>query len=230
MPRVGAMPTEFTVRGSHTAFQRPERGTAQVTLAFEGPAMQPVYDRVVRDLEAVKTSIQALHDPEHGPVTWWSTQHVRTWAQRPWNQSGKQLPLVHHASVGVQVKFRDFGVLATWVGQHVAATQGFRLDGVVWALTESNRHDLERAVRTRAVQAAVRRAQEYAEALGLGPVRPVAVADAGMLSTGIAPVGGGSAPFMRMAAAKDAGGGAELELAPEDIEVSAEIDARFVAE
>lgn len=224
------MATELTVRGTYTAFQRPERGTVKVTLGFEGPQLPPVYERVVRDLEAVKASIQPLHDPEHGPVTWWSTQHVRTWARRPWNQDGKQLPLVHHASVGVEVKFRDFARLASWVSEHVARTAGFTLDGVVWALTESNRHELQRTVRTRAVQDAARRAQEYADALGLGPVRPVAIADSGMLGEGLHPAGGGGgAPFARMAAAKDSGG-SELELAPEDIEVSAEVDARFVAD
>lgn len=224
------MATEFTVRGSYSAFQRPERGTVHVTLSFEGPQPQPVHDRVVADLEAVKASVKALHDPNQGPVTWWSTKNVRTWAQRPWNQDGKQLPLVHHASVGVEVKFRDFTALGRWVSQHVATTRGFSLDGVVWALTENNRQDLERAVRTRAVQDAAGRAQEYADALDLGPVRPVAVADAGMLGNGLHVAGGGgSAPYARMAAAKDSAGGAELELSPEDIEVSAEVDARFVA-
>lgn len=226
------MATEFTVRGSHVAYQQPERGTVHVTLSFQGPQLQPVYDRVVADLESVKTSVKALHDPERGPVTWWSTKHVRTWAERPWNQDGKQLPLVHHASVGVEVKFRDFGALGTWVGQHVAGTPGFSLDGVVWALTEGNRRDLERAVRTRAVQDAARRAQEYADALGLGPVRAVAVADAGMLGQGLHPAGGGGpAPYQRMAAmAKDSAGGSELELSPEDIQVSADVDARFVVD
>ncbi|HWI43066.1 MAG TPA: SIMPL domain-containing protein [Nocardioides sp.] len=85
------MPTELTVRGSHVAFHPPERGTAQVTLGLEGPQMQPVYEQVVRRLEAVKSSVEELHDPERGPVTWWSTKHVRTWANRPWNQDGRQL-------------------------------------------------------------------------------------------------------------------------------------------
>ena len=81
------------------------------------------------------------------------------------------------------------------------------------------------------MQDAARRAQEYADALGLGPVRPVAVADAGMLSQGISPMGGsGPAAYLRMAAKDAGGGGAELELSPEDIEVSAEVDARFVAD
>ncbi|WP_156391651.1 MULTISPECIES: SIMPL domain-containing protein [unclassified Nocardioides] len=226
------MPTEFTVRGSHTAFQSPERGTVMATLGFEGPELKPVYNRVVNDLDAVKKSIQVLHNPEHGPVTWWATKHIRTWANRPWNQDGKQLPLVHHASISLEVKFRDFTKLTDWVGRHVTGTAGFSLDGVVWALTENNRQDLERAVRTRAVQDASRRAQEYADALDLGTVRPVAVADAGMLTMGISPMdGGGAAPYMRMASmAKDSSGASELELSPEDIEVSAQVDARFVSE
>ncbi|MDZ5621383.1 SIMPL domain-containing protein [Nocardioides bizhenqiangii] len=222
------MTTEITVRGSYSAFQPPERATVRATLGFEGPQMQPVYDRVVHDLEAVKTSIVEIHDPERGPVTWWSTQHVRTWANRPWNQDGKQLPLVHHASVGVQVKFRDFAVLARWVGSHVERTAGFSIAGVDWALTERARHQLARDVRARAVQDAAERAQEYADALELGPVHPVALADAGMLGNGLHPMAGGAeTAFMRGEAAKD--GAAELALAPDDIEVAAVVDGRFVA-
>jgi uncharacterized protein YggE len=223
------MATEITVRGSYSAFQPPERATARVTLGFEGPQMQPAYDRVVRDLDTVKASIVEIHDPERAPVTWWSTQHVRTWANRPWNQEGKQLPLVHHASVGVQVKFRDFAVLARWVGGHVERTAGFSLDGVDWALTEQLRHQLARDVRARAVQDAAERAQEYADALELGPVRPVALADAGMLGNGLHPTTGGAGPaFMRAGGAAE-DGAAVLALSPEDIEVAAVVDARFVA-
>lgn len=221
------MTTELTVRGTFSAFQPPERGTVRAQLGFEGPQMQPVYERVVRDLEAVKASVAELHDPANGPVTWWSTQHVRTWANRPWNQDGKQLPLVHHASVGVEVKFRDFAALSRWVGRHVEQTAGFGLDGVTWALTEQHRQELARTVRARAVQDAAGRAQEYADALGLGTVRPVAIADAGMLGEGLHPQGGAEAAYLR---AGKAGGGGELELAPEDIEVTAAVDARFVVD
>lgn len=221
------MPTEVTVRGSFTAFHPPERATVRATIGFEGPAPQPVHDHVVRELETLRASVEQMHDPQHGAVTWWSTQQVRTWANRPWNKDGKQLPLVHHARVGVEVKFRDFARLGQWVSQHVAGTAGFSLDGVTWALTEDKRADLQRTVRTRAVQDAARRAQEYADALGLGPLRPVALADAGMLGQGLDPHHVGAVAFAR-GAAGSAGGG-ELQLVPEDIEVSSQVDARFVA-
>jgi hypothetical protein len=217
------MSTEITVRGSFTAFERPERGTVHATIAYEGPAMEPVYGRVAGDLDAVKASIAPL-DEASGPVTWWAADQLRTWSRRPWNQDGKQLPVVHHASVDLEVKFRDFGALSRWVGQHIANTEGFRVSRVEWALTANRRDALQEEVRTRAVRDAAARAQQYADALGLGPVRPVALADAGML--GNQPEAGSPAAYMRAAAV---GGAPDVELVPEHIEVSAKVDARFVA-
>ena len=219
------MPTEITVRGSFAAFERPERGTVHATIAYEGPVMEPVYSRVARDLDAVKASIAPLDNKDNGPVTWWSADQLRTWSNRPWNKDGKQLPLVHHASVGFEVKFRDFGVLSRWVGEHIANTEGFRVTHVEWALTAKRREALQKEVRTRAARDAVTRAQEYADALGLGQIRPVAIADAGMF--GKRPENGPSVAYMRASAV---GGAPEVELVPEHIEVSAEVDARFVAE
>ena len=217
------MSTEITVRGSFSAFQPPERGTVHATIAYEGPEMEPVYDRVARDLEAVIASIVPLEAQE--AVTWWSADQLRTWSNRPWNDKGKQLPLVHHASVLVEVKFGDFAALSRWVGQHTADVEGFRVERVEWALTVAQRETLLRQVRTRAVQDAVSRAQQYADALGMGKIKPVAVADAGMLNA--RPEGAADGVHMRMAAA---GGGAVAELVPEHIEVSAAVDARFVVE
>src|SRR6476659_9476899 len=146
----GHMSTEITVRGSFAAFERPERGTVHATIAYDGPAPEPVYGRVARDLEGVKSSIGRLDDKENGAVTWWSADQLRTWSNRPWKKDGKQLPLVHHASVDLEVKFRDFSALSRWVGEHVANTEGFRVARVEWALTAKRREALEKDVRARA--------------------------------------------------------------------------------
>jgi hypothetical protein len=136
---------------------------------------------------------------------------------------------VHHASVDVEVKFRDFASLSRWVGQHIANTDGFRVSYVEWALTSKRRTELQRQARTRAVEDAVVRAQQYADALGLGRIRPVAIADAGMLGASLHPDGGPGGAHLR-AAGVHVGGGPDVELSPEDIEVSATVDARFVGE
>jgi uncharacterized protein YggE len=190
--------------------------------------MEPVYDRVARDLEAVKVSITPLKNGDDGAVTWWSAEQLRTWSNRPLNKDGKQLPLVHHASVGIDVKFRDFAALTRWVGQHVANTEGFRVSHIEWALASKRRTELQRQVCTRAVEDAVIRAQQYADALGLGKIRPVAIADAGMLGASLHPDGGGGPAYLRVAAAPR--GGPDIELLPADIEISASVDARFVGD
>jgi uncharacterized protein YggE len=218
------MSTEITVRGSYAAFQQPERGTAHVSISYEGEEMASVYDWVATDLEAVKASVLALLDGERGPITWWSAEQLRTWSAHPWNADGEQLPLVHHASVGVQVTFLDFQALSRWVGQHVADTAGFRLSNIAWALTVKRRDELAKEVRTQAVQDAVNRAQQYADALGLGNVVPVAIADVGMLKA--------NGPFIdaQPVAMSAARGAPDVDLVPRDIEISAAVDARFLAD
>ncbi|UMG91433.1 SIMPL domain-containing protein [Nocardioides sp. TF02-7] len=214
------MSTELLVRGTASAAEPPGRGTVRAAVAADGPAMQPVHDRVVRQLAVVTASVQELG----AVVTRWSTGHVRTWADRPWQPDGSRPPPVHHARIEVAVELADPAALARWVDRH-GATAGFEVLGVEWALTEEREQELGREVRARAVRDAVARAQEYADALGLGTVRPVAVADAGLLAPpGAAPLA--EAVALRAGAA-DGGG---LELAPADIEVTAAVDARFAAD
>jgi uncharacterized protein YggE len=224
------MPTEITVRGTFSTFQAPERATVHASIAFEGPSMEPVYDRVARDLESVKETVTPMQTGDHGAVTWWSAEQLRTWSNRPWNKDGIQLPMVHHASVGLEVKFRDFASLSRWVGTHVANTEGFRVSSIEWALTDDRRAELQRHARISAVEDAVRKATDYAEAAGLGPIRPVAIADAGMLGEGLHPQSGGGPSYMRVAGALDGAPAPVVELVPEDIEVAAAVDARFLAD
>ena len=95
-------------------------------------------------------------------------------------------------------------------------------------MTSKRHKDLQRQARIRAVEDAVVKAQEYAEALGLGTIRPIAIADAGMLGANLHPERDVSPANLRMAAPM--GGAPEIELLPEDIEVSSAVDARFVGE
>lgn len=220
------MSTEITVRGSYSAFQPPERGTVHATISYHGPEKDWVYDQVARDLAVVKESILRLEDGDNGAVTRWSAAQLRTWSHRPINDDGDELPLVHDASVSIEVRFCDFTALSQWVGGHVTGTEGFELRYVEWALTTKSRDELVTTVRTRAVQDAAARAQLYADALELGRVRPVAIADAGMLGTQSP---GREAMGAFHAEPGSAGGGPDVALAPKDISVSATVDARFVA-
>jgi hypothetical protein len=226
-----AMSAEITVRGSFAASQPPERGTVHASISYEGASMEPVYRRVACDLDVVQTSVAGLTDGDDAAVTWWSAERLRTWSTRPWNQDGDQLPLVHHASVAIKVKFRDFVALSGWVGEHATNTEGFHVTHIEWALTAERRAELIREVREQAVNDAVERAQLYADALSLGKISPVAIADAGMLVANLRPdSGSGQVHTVARVGPGQAVQGSGLDLVPQDIEVAASVDARFVVE
>lgn len=221
------MSTIITVQGSFTAWYPAERATVHLAVAFDGPKRAEVLEAATRNVQTVTESIKALHDPDAGPVTWFSSDRIRVWAQRPWNNDGKQLAPVHHAAINVTVKFKDFDALAEWIGQ-VAGVDGVQINGIDWTLTDARRTSVTTEVRSRAVKDAADKARVFAQAIGLGHVSAVAIADPGMLGV----QGNGAAPapmMMRAAAMNDSAGQAALDFTPEDIQVSASVDARFEA-
>ena len=218
--------TTITVQGSFESFHPAERATVHVGVGFEGPDRESVVSGTTRATQALVAGIVDRHDPERGPVTWWASDRIRVWSTRPFHDKGEQLPLVHHALTTTRAKFRDFDELARWV-ERAAAHRGVQIDGIDWALTETTKERTIADVRRRAVEDAQAKAREYAAALGLSDVTCVALADPGMLGDQVHGGGGGPVGFARAASLKaDAGG---LELTPEDIAISASVDARFVA-
>lgn len=221
------MSVSITVRGSHESWHRPERGTVHLAVAMEGATKDSVYASASQTANAVAGQVTPLFHPDNGPVTWWSSDQVRTWSHRPWNKDGRQLPQVHHAGVDFHVKFNDFEALSRWLTA-VAGLPGVTVGGIEWALTDDHSRRLTDEVRTAAVHDARDKAQAYADSLGLGLVRPVELADVGMLGNQPpAPL----EPSLKMARmAVENGGGGEISLAPQDIVISAAVDARFVAD
>jgi len=128
--------------------------------------------------------------------------------------------------VGFGVKFMDFAAMAAWIEQ-VAVLDGLTIGDISWALTEARKTAVIAEVRSRAVKDAVAKASVYAQSIGLGSVRAVALADPGMLGDRVGTSDdGGIHPVSRMMVT---GAAPELSLTPEDIQVDAVVDARFVA-
>ncbi|MBG6107583.1 SIMPL domain-containing protein [Frigoribacterium sp. CG_9.8] len=218
--------TIITVQGSFSSFYPPERATVQLSVGFEGAGREPVFSETLAVSSTVRSLLIERHSPAAGPVTWWSSESIQVWSSKPWSQDGVQLPPVFHSRVGFSVKFSDFIAMAQWI-EVVAVLDGLTVGSITWALTEARKTAVIAEVRSRAVKDAVAKASVYAQGIGLGSVRAVALADPGMLGERIgASDDGGSHPALRM---MSAGSAPELSLTPEDIEVDAVVDARFVA-
>ena len=228
--RVGVMSdVVITVRGEHETRIAPERAIAHLTIRAEGPERGAVVERMAAFTEPVRDDLAARKSA--GTIIEWTSQRVSVWSERPWNPEGRRLAPVHHASVDFSVTFADFAVLSWWAGE-VAEREGVQLGWIEWKLTPETRARIERDVATQAVGVAVARATAYAGALGLADVTALELADLGLLARQDRPE---MAPAGRMLMAKAsfagdaAGGGPAVQLQPEDIVISAAVEARFAA-
>jgi hypothetical protein len=224
--------TTITVQGEFSRWYPAERATVRVTVHTDGPKREPVFARAVASSEAVRMLIEPLDDETAGPITWWASDSVRAWSERPWNNEGKQLAPVFHAAVDVTAKFKDFDALARWV-EAVAEIEGVVVGSISWDLTEATKTSATTEVRSRAVKDAVAKATVFAQSIGLGSVTAIALADPGMLGDPSGGGGGLPAPVFARGAMKaqafDSSGAPQLALKPEEIAVASVVDARFLA-
>lgn len=212
-------PVEISVRGSHIVRRAPEQATVYASIAADGPEPQPVFDMVAAGLADVTRSLESRLHVENAPVTTFFVEQARRSSHRPYNSEGRQLPLVHTATVSISATFTDFDDLAAWVSW-TAGVPGLAVSHIDWALTEATRLQLERSTRQEAVRDANRRAQDYADALDLGPVSVRSISDPG--------TGGPVMPKVMMARAMSDTGAPEISLRPDEVEITAQVEARFV--
>lgn len=216
----------ITVRGEHEVHVAPEEAVAHLTVRAEGPERGAVVERIAALAAPLRDDLTARK--EAGGVVEWTSQRVSVWANRPWNNEGKQLALVHYASVEITATFSDFAALSWWLSE-VAERDGVQVDTVAWRLTPATTKTVQAQVAAHAVSVAVDRATAYAGAIGLSALTPVEIADVGLLARPADSPSPAPKMMRAMAMSMDAGAAPALELQPEDIVVSAAVEARFVA-
>lgn len=214
-----------TVRGEHEARVAPERATIRVGVRADGPERTAVVENVMRLAEPVRSSITDRADS--GSVVEWTSKRLSVRAERPWSNDGKRLAPVYYASIDFTATFAEASDLSIWVSD-ISPWDGVEVGWVDWHLTTATRAQVERDVAAAAVGVAVTRAEAYAGALGLDEVTPLEIADVGLISSGQPSPG---APMLKahggVAFAADAAPAMEYE--PEEIVISATVEARFLA-
>ena len=214
-----------TVRGEHEARVAPERATVTVSVRTEGPERTAVVEGALRLAEPVRRSIGERSDS--GTVLDWTSKRLSVRAERPWSSEGTRMEPVYYASVDFTATFAEASELSLWVSD-VSAWDGIEIGWVDWHLTAETRTNTERDVAAEAVGVAVARAKAYAGALGLDEVTPLEIADVGLISSGQPSPG---APMLKarggVAFAADSAPAMEYE--PEEIVISATVEARFLA-
>lgn len=214
-----------TVRGEHERRVAPERATIRVSVRSEGPERTVVVEHVMRLADPVRRSITERTDT--GSIVDWTSTRLSVRAERPWSNDGKRLAPVFYASVDFTATFAEASELSIWASD-ISPWDGVEVGAAEWHLTPETRTRVEQEVAAEAVGVAVTRAQAYAGALGLEQVTPIEIADAGLISKA---QGSAEAPLMKarggIAFAADTGPVMEYE--PDEIVISATVEARFLA-
>jgi len=218
------MVTNIFVRESVDHYEPPQRATVHLDVKGSGLNREHVRAQVSDVLHQVRAQIESLHDEQEGPVTWFAVSKARTWSWK--DDDGVKFS----EEVCVKVKFCDFSCMGAWMNS-VLAFKGARVWTIEWSVTELRKRELETWLRQKAVRSAKDKAEQYASALGLHVSSVKTVADEGFLekntSGGMSSVaasrGGGGAGYGK--ASSDA-----YQFTPEDVRMSASIEAEFLAE
>ena len=220
------MATAIIVREKAEHYEAPERATVNISIELTGYDREYVHTQVSDVLKEVREGIERMRDDQNGPITWHAISNANTWSWK--YDDGVKFT----ERVEVKTKFSDFAKLGEWLNT-ILTREGVRLTYIDWALTEQRKKELELQLRQKAVQLAREKAEQYASAAGLRVSAAKTIADVGLLGDGRTNdiVGSFAAPRGAALAKVGAAGATDsYNFTPEDVLISASIEAEFLAE
>lgn len=220
--QAGGTPIIVSVRGEANIEADPELCEFAVTVSARDKDRRTVLELLTRRNKELLDHIKAEYGEALEKV---ETGRFAVFPERRSKRTDKVGP--YQGSVRLRIVVKDFAVLGEMVTD-LADAEGRAVDGPYWSLRRDS--PVYREARGQAVGEAVRRAREYAEALGSSLTALLELADTG-LSTGSAPVPQYRAMYgMVSRSPGSAGEGAPaLDLEPTRQTVNAAVEARFSA-
>ncbi|PVC88034.1 SIMPL domain-containing protein [Streptomyces sp. CS131] len=209
-----------TVRGEAHLEVDPEIARITVTLTARNTDRRTTLDDLNRrnttTLDLIKGYGDAVEKLETGTLT------IRPELAR--HGRGERIR-AYHGSIQLTVTLGDFTVLGELVAR-LADQELTRIDGPWWALRPTSPHHA--AARRQAVQEALQRAREYAEALDTRIDALLELSDTGTVGgPTFATASYGGAGLMRSARAETATDAAPVDLEPVRQNVDAQVEAAF---
>jgi len=209
---------------------QPERGTVLLRVAVDGPEKAEVTAQATSIVADLTKRAQRLLAPGHGPITSFTQGQVQNTAERPWNHEGKLLPWVYRTFATMTARFNDFAALFRFI-EEVATLPGVEVQGVRWELTKRTEESAQADAQAEVVRRVTEKALRLALAAGAAEIVPTVIADPGLLGDTRGSIVPAPMPMarMKMSAEMASPGGSGLEFQPEEIVITAAIEAEFEA-
>ncbi|NKS55280.1 DUF541 domain-containing protein [Rhodococcus hoagii] len=222
-------PVTITVTGHAERSIAPNRCVVQLNIEFDAATRAEAADATTASATELTDLIRSLAKDTARPLRRWSLDQVQHSRYRPHHPQGKKLPWNYRSTATAAVTFRDLDAVAAFVDR-ASAIEGVNITHLEWKLTRKARAKAVARVRDLAVQDALAKAKGYTRSLGCKRIEAVALADPGMLNPGQRPDFG--QPVMRAMAASAPLQDTErsaIELTPENLRITADVEARFEA-
>ncbi|EME22354.1 SIMPL domain-containing protein [Rhodococcus triatomae] len=224
-------PIAITVTGHAEREFAPNRCTVVLRVHADGATREAASEPAAAAIAAVTEQVIALREQDDSPIKRWTLDEIRHTRHRPYSQSGKPKPWVYQSSASITVTFNDFRGIGAFV-ERAAESDAVNVEHLRWWVSRKAQAKRLAKVRHLAVLDAIEKAQGFTEALGFGTFQAVAIADPGMLGVAppTVPIRPTGAPMMRaLAAPMSVDGEPDLVLEPDQITISADVEARFEA-
>lgn len=224
-------PIKINVTGSSTIHEPPERAVLTFQAQSEGAAADEVSRQVTSTANQLQQTLHELKtDTSTGtpPITTFKTSSMHSWTERPRDRDGNSKPHIYHAQVRFQATFHDFKKLGSVAG-HLAALPTVGISNITWQLTPETERRLSTHTRKSAMKDAIEKAEELASVVGRA-VEPVDVSNSDG-GSGYYPGNRKRAPALRcMYGGSMDDENEELDLTPEDVELTTSLDVVFQGE
>lgn len=198
----------------------PDRSSIQATVEGDGESRESAYAAAA----ALASAVDALLETERGALDRVSTAALLVHPKTRWRKGEQQRTGWWRATRTSVIEVVDLARVGDLLAQLVAA--GAAVTGPWWELDAS--HPARHEARRRAAEDARRRADAYAEALGLTVGKVAWVSEPGVRLAGDSrmPMAGGGEPRMRGAAAAEE----SIDISPEEITVRSVVEVAFTVE
>ncbi|BCN53425.1 hypothetical protein RE9425_18150 [Prescottella equi] len=222
-------PVTITVTGHAERSVPPNRGVVHLNIEFDAATRAEAADAAISSASALTQLVGSLKKDAGRPLRRRSLNQMQHTRYRPYHPQGKKLPWNYRSTATATVTFRDLDAVAAFVDR-ASAIEGVNVTHLEWKLTRTAHAKALSRVRDLAVRNALAKAKGYTRSLGCKRIEAVALADPGMLNAGQRPDFG--PPAMRVMAASAPIQDAErsaLELKPEKLRITSDVEARFEA-
>lgn len=173
----------IVVQGTSSITRTAERAIVGIQITTEDKDRETVSNQVMSTAKQLQTFFNQLAPKtESGEpavdaaITAWSMRTLHTSSYVPRDTHGADLDRKYSASVSFEVEFHNFAKLSTVTSQ-LLAMPNVSIYSTIWRLTEKTKKSLGSQSRKEAVQEALTKAKDFAEATGFKSVKPFEITD-----------------------------------------------------